>query len=154
MSYLSDNSRYTSYVQPDTSTVSNLDNIMPSWAQDRFKEVSRNFLSVFTKAPGKNNRYFGRVDTSLEFATLPTPNTKVYHLKYSDKQLSEMGSLMDKLMEYGVLQRPEDIGVTLIVVSPSLLVPKMEPGEYRLVTDFTSLNKHIVKFPSVFLVHC
>ena len=124
-------------------------NIMPNWARSGFLRVTREFPSVFSKAPGRYNGYYGRVNSAIEFASTPTPNSKVYLPSYSDKQLEEMGSLMDKLMSYGVLQRPEDIGITPVVVSPSLLVPKTEPGEYRLVTDFSGINKHIKKYPSV-----
>ena len=34
-------------------------------------------------------------------------------------------------------------------ISASLIVPKHEPGEYRVVTDFTGLNTHLKKIPSV-----
>ena len=62
--------------------------------------------------------------------------------------LSQIGDLMDKLISYGVLARPEDIGVVPEVVSPSLITPKSEQGEWRLVTDFSGLNKNIKKYPS------
>ena len=34
-------------------------------------------------------------------------------------------------------------------ISPSLLVPKAEPGQERLVSDFTNLNRFIKRYPSV-----
>ena len=55
---------------------------------------------------------------------------------------------MDRLMDFGVLQTPESVGVTPEFLSPSLIVPKNEEGEFRLVTDFSNLNKYIRKYPS------
>ena len=52
--------------------------------------------------------------------------------------------------EYGVLARPEDLGIVPLHVVPSMLVPKAEPGEYRVVSDFNSLNIHLKK-PEVVL---
>ena len=59
----------------------------------------------------------------------------------------ELAKKLDKLMLWGVLRRPEEIGVTVQYCSPSMIIPKSEPGEYRLVTDFSSFNKHIRKYP-------
>ena len=156
VSYPSDGSQYRAFADPDPPTepghpfiTLDPDNIMTESAKRQITEVSRQFAHIFTRRPGKYNGYYGKVSTAIEFASKPTPNTKVYIPQYSEKQLDAMGNLMDQLVSYGVLQRPEDIGITPIVVSPSLLVPKSDPGEYRLVTDFSSLNKHIRKFASV-----
>ena len=56
-----------------------------------------------------------------------------------------MGEKMDKLEEWGVLRKPEDIGVVPEFVLPSMLTPKNDGKEWRLVTDFTALNIHIKK---------
>ena len=55
---------------------------------------------------------------------------------------------MDTLEQWGVLIEPEKLGVSVEFVSPSLLVPKPEKGEYRVVTDFTSLNTYLKKVPN------
>ena len=47
---------------------------------------------------------------------------------------------MDLLESWGVLCEPEKLGVSVEFVSPSMLVPKPEKGEYRVVTDFSALN--------------
>ena len=52
--------------------------------------------------------------------------------------------------KFGVLAKPEDLGIVPIHVVPSMLVPKHEEGEYRVVSDFNSLNFHIKK-PEVIL---
>ena len=59
----------------------------------------------------------------------------------------ELGKKLDKLVEWGVLRRPEELGITVEYCSPSMIIPKAEKDEYRLVTDFSYLNKFILKFP-------
>ena len=56
---------------------------------------------------------------------------------------------MDKLENWGVLRKPEDLGIVPEFVLPSMLTPKTEKGEWRLVTDFTPLNIHIKKLEVV-----
>ena len=61
-----------------------------------------------------------------------------------------MADKMDELESWGVLAKPEDLGVVPKHVVPSMLVPKpSSPGEYRLVSDFTSLLPHIKKLETV-----
>ena len=134
--------------QPDPDIVLDPDGVMTPAERDRARQISREFHSLFTKRPGKYNGYYGRVSNSLQFSSPPTPNSKIYMPSYSDKQLEEMGRQMDTLIQYGVLQRPEDVGVTPVVVSPSMLVPKNDKGEFRVVTDLSRVNKHIKKLPS------
>ena len=147
--------KYVSFATPEPDPprepdiIVDPDGVMTPTERARAKAISSQYYQLFTKRPGKYNGYSGRVCNAIEFSSPPTPNTKVYLPSYSSKQLEEMGRLMDTLVNYGVLQRPEDIGVTPVVVSPSLLVPKNDAGEYRLVTDLSGLNKHIKKFPSI-----
>ena len=88
------------------------------------------------------------MDNTISFATPPVPNMKVYVPNYSKDMKQTMGDLIDKLISYGVLARLEDIGVVPELVSPSLITPKPDVGEWRLVTNFSGLNKSIKKYPS------
>ena len=63
--------------------------------------------------------------------------------------LKIMAEKINKLKEWGVLKKPEEIGVVQEFVLPSMLTPKSESGEWRLVTDFTALNIHIKKLQTV-----
>ena len=57
---------------------------------------------------------------------------------------------MDELLDIGVLVKPEDVGITPLFTSPSMLVPKPDSeGGWRFVTDFTQLNNYIRKTPAV-----
>ena len=60
-----------------------------------------------------------------------------------------MANLMDDLEDMGVLAKPEEVGVVPAFVVPSMLQPKPEKNEWRLVSDFTPLNIHIRKLETV-----
>ena len=98
--------------------------------------------------PGRYNNWSGRVDNSISFSEKPAPNHKVYQPKYSDRLKKLLAEKMDKLSDWGVLSFPDEVGVTCEYLSPSMLVPKQEKGEFRLVTDFASLNRYIKKPPT------
>ena len=125
------------------------DNVMPAEAKQEIRDISNEFAEIFTKAPGKYNGYYGRVNNTLNFATKPPPNRRVYQPQYSEEMKRKQAELMDKLYDFGVLRTPEEIGVSVETISPSLLVAKSEPGEYRLVTDLSNINIHIKKAPAV-----
>ena len=52
---------------------------------------------------------------------------------------------MDALDQWGVLVEPEKLGISVEYVFPSMIVPKPDSNEYRLVTDFSSLNLYLKK---------
>ena len=125
------------------------DNQLPSKWKDKFSTLCEEFDSIITPAPGKYNGYYGRVDNSLNFSSTPAP-IKARLPNYSHDKMVIQAREMDKMERYGVLDKPEDIGVVPLHVVPSMLVPKSEPGEYRAVSDLNSLNTHLRK-PEVIL---
>ena len=125
------------------------DNIMPDEEKLRFRKITNDFADIFTKQPGKYNGYYGRVNNTLNFATKPPPNRRVYQPQYSEEMKRKQAALMDTLYDYGVLRTPEEVGISVEVICPSLLVAKSTPGEYRLVTDLSNINSHIKKCPAV-----
>ena len=125
------------------------DNILSdSWKQ-RFKNLCAEFSHIITPRPGKYNGFYGNIDNSINFSSTPPPSIRAHLPKYSYDMMKIMGEKMDKLEEWGVLVRPEDIGVTPEFILPSMLMPKSEKDEWRLVTDFTALNIHIKKLETV-----
>ena len=62
-----------------------------------------------------------------------------------------MAEKMDQLESWGVLLEPEKAGVQVEFVSPSMLVPKPDKGEFRLVTDFSALNGYLKRVPNTSL---
>lgn len=119
-----------------------------SWKK-RFLNLCQTYSKIITPVPGKYNAAFGRVNTSINFSSIPPSNLKSYLPKYSHDMMKILGEKMDTLESWGVLRKPEDLGIIPEFVVPSLLVPKQEKGQWRIVTDFSSLNQHIKKLPAV-----
>ena len=117
--------------------------------RDKFKSLCIEYSDTINPNPGRYNGYFGNVDNSIDFLSTPPPSVKARLPQYSSEKLKIMGKLMDDLENMGVLAKPEDMGVAPAFVVPSLLTPKPEKGEWRLVSDFTPLNIHIRKFQTI-----
>ena len=125
------------------------DSCLTKEERNMFREVSYHYKEVFTPRPGKYNGYYGEVGNRLNFASIPAQKTRVYTPNYSPEMKKILAEKLDKLVEWGVLVRPEDYNIQVEVISSSLIVPKHEPGEYRVVTDFTGINTHLKKIPSL-----
>ena len=121
------------------------DNILSDTWKEKFLSICKKFSHVITPRPGRYNGFYGRVDNSINFATVPPPSIKARLPKYSQEMLKILGDKMDVLEKWGVLVKPEDIGVVPEFVLPSMLTPKTDSNDWRLVTDFTALNVHIRK---------
>ena len=106
--------KYFSFAKPEPDPprtpdiIIDPDGVLTPSQRLRAASISAEFYQLFTKRPGKYNGYYGRVANSLKFSSKPTPNSKVYLPNYSEKQLVEMGRLMDQLEDFGVLQRPAE----------------------------------------------
>ena len=143
----------SSSIQPDKSHLNDViidpDNQLSSEWKLKFKKVCEEFLDILNPRPGRYNGYYGNIDNSINFCSTPPPSIRAHLPKYSTDMMKIMGEKMDKMEEWGVLVKPEEIGVVPSFVVPSMLVPKPEKGEWRLVSDFTPLNIHIKKLPVV-----
>ena len=124
------------------------DKIMTDEERATFMDLCTRYKDIITPTPGRYNNRAGHVDNSINFSERPAPNHKVYQPKYSDEMKKLVADKMDKLEGWGVLTFPDKVGVTCEYLSPSMLVPKAEKGEFRLVTDFASLNRYIKKPPT------
>ena len=125
------------------------DGVMPKIWKTRFKQLCTEYSNVITPVPGRYNGAFGRTSTDINFTSTPPSNQKTYIPKYSHEMMTLLASKMDKLEQWGVLRKPEELGIVPEFVVPSMLTPKAEKNEFRLVTDFTSLNKYIKKLPTI-----
>ena len=124
------------------------DNVLSESEKSIFHELHKRFSSLFTPQPGRYNGYYGYIDNKLQFATQPPPNTKTRIPNYSPTMNNILAQKMDLLEQWGVLAEPEVMGVNVEYISPSMLVPKPDKGEFRLVTDFSSLNVYLKKVPN------
>ena len=102
------------------------DGQMPSSWKKRFINICESYSDIITPVPGKYNGAFGHVSTDINFTSVPPSNLKTYLPKYSHEMLKVLGSKMDDLEQWGVLRKPEDLGIVPEFVVPSLLVPKQE----------------------------
>ena len=125
------------------------DNLMSASWKRRFHSLCEKYSDIITPVPGKYNGAFGWTSTDINFSSKPPSVTKTYLPKYSHEMMHLLAEKMDTLERWGVLRKPEDLGIVPEFVVPSMLTPKTEPNQYRLVTDFTALNKFIKKLPTI-----
>ena len=126
------------------------DCLLCSTDKDKFIDLCNEYRDVIQYSPGTYNGAYGLVKNTVEFTNIPPPNNKCYIPRYSKNQMDLLAEKMDELLELGVLRKPEDLGVTPLFTSPSMLVPKPDPeGGWRFVTDFTQLNNYIRKMPTL-----
>ena len=124
------------------------DNILTEDQRKVFYKLNREFSHIFTPNPGRYNGSYGYIDNRLQFSAPSPPNSKTHIRNYAPKINDLLAEKMDILEEWGVLAEPESLGVSVEFVSPSLLVPKPEPNEFRVVTDFSSLNTYLKRVPN------
>lgn len=135
---------------PDLDKISvDPDNRLTKETQNKFHSINRKYTELFTTTPGRYSGKFGDVDTSLRFNSPPVQTKKVCIPNYSPDMKDQLAAKMNELIQAGVLMTPEEVGVSAEFISPSMLVPKAEKNSFRLVTDFTHLNKFIKRDASV-----
>ena len=96
-----------------------------SWRK-RFTNLCESYSEIITPRPGRYNGAFGRVSTDINFVSKPPANLKTYLPKYSTDMLRTLADKMDTLESWGVLRKPEDLGIIPEYVVPSMLTPKPE----------------------------
>ena len=74
--------------------------------RSRFKDICKEYTSVITPAPGKYSGYYGDSKTSINSASMPPPNMKVYTPNYSMGMNRILAEKMDQLYAFGDLRRP------------------------------------------------
>ena len=147
-----DPSQYVSHRDPELAKANHVDkikldpdNVLTREEKEQFRQLCSEFTDVLRPEPGRYNGYAGHVDNKINFLMPPAPNKVIYQQKLTEPMKKLLGEKMDKLRSFGVLRFPEEVGVTPEFVSPSMLLPKQEPGEWRLVTDLSGLNKFTKK---------
>ena len=131
--------------EPDIDSIEvDPDNQMPEAMRDKFHKVNKRYKHLFTKQPGRYSGFYGDSNTNLQFISPPVQTRKVATPSYNRDMLDKLAQKMDELRDDGILISPEKIGVSIQFMSPSMLVPKTgEDNQFRLVTDFTNLNRFI-----------
>ena len=123
------------------------DNQLDAEIKRKIEDICKQYSDIITPRPGRYNGAWGNSDTKIDFLKNPPENSRIYSPNYSPQLKEELAKKLDKLVQWGVLRRPEDIGVSVQFCSPCMVIPKAEPGEFRLVSDFSALNPMIRKYP-------
>ena len=151
-----DNFRYKKFGKKRDPKVSYLaetqvdpDNILSEHWKEKFKSLLKEYDQIIDPAPGKYNGKYGDSETLINFVDTPPPVEKVYTPNYSREMQKQLADKMDTLIDWGVLVRADDIGISVEHIAPSLLVPKTDGDGYRMVNDYSRLNNFIGKLPAV-----
>ena len=113
-----------------------------------FADILHSYNDIITEVPGRYNGYYGQVNCTLTLTGNPPPSIKPRLPNYSEDKLNVIAKKMDEMEKWGVIVKPETIGVVPTHVHPCILVPK-DDGKFRLVTDFRSIQSHIAQLPTV-----
>ena len=113
-----------------------------------FSNIIESYADIITERPGRYNGAFGQVTCSLTLTGTPPPSTRPRVPNYSQDKLDILAGIMQQMEDWGVLVKPETIGVVPTHIHPCILVPK-ENDKFRLVTDFRSIQGHIQQLPTV-----
>ena len=139
-------------VQGDPSVLDSVsidpDNRLSGEHRAMFGDIIHSFNDIITKVPGRYNGFYGQVNCALTLTANPPPSLKPRLPNYSDEKLNILAKLIDDMEEWGVVSKPEKIGVVPTHIHPCILVPK-DDGKYRLVTDFRSIQSHVRQMPTV-----
>ena len=112
---------------PDTDSIKvDPDNTMSPEMKKKFYDVNNKYKHLFTPTPGRYTGAFGDSDTSLQFTSPPVQTRKVCVPQYSPEMKMQLANRMDALIQHGILMTPEEVGVSIQFMSPSMLVPKNE----------------------------
>ena len=124
------------------------DSILTKEWKTVFTEILYDFTDILTEMPGRYNGYYGQVPCALTLTGTLPPSIKPRLPNYPDEKLRVMADLMDKMEQWGVLVKPETVGVFPTHVHPCILVPK-DNRSFRMVTDFRSIQQNILQLPTV-----
>ena len=134
---------------PDIGAISvDPDSQLSPAIRQEFHNVNKKYEFLFTNTPGRYTGAYGDVDSSLNFVQPPVQTRKVAVPNYNREMQEKLGAKMDELINAGILMTPEEVSVSIEFVSPSQLVPKLEAGKDRLVSDFTYLNRFLKRRPT------
>lgn len=123
------------------------DNILPKEFRDMFRDITLSYKDIISETPGRYNGFYGQVNCALTLSGTPPPSVKPRLPNYSEDKMRILADKMDEMEQWGVIVKPESIGVVPTHVHPCILVPK-EDGKFRLVTDFRSIQSHVLPLPT------
>ena len=139
-------------VQPPPSWFSDVvsvdpDNMLSSEQREAFVQANREFDNRFNPRYGRYNGNSGPYKANLVFGPVLPPPSKPCLPFYNQGDLQSLQAKADELEDFGVLAKPEDVGVDVLHASPSFLTKKSD-GSWRFVTSFVQLGQFVKVPPS------
>ena len=120
----------------------NPDNLLHPSIQNQFRELLIQYDRVFDPAITGYNSAIGPFQARVNMGSVePPPQRKGRLPLYGRDKLTELQQKFDELENFGVLQRPEDLGIAVEYLNPSFLMKKPNGG-YRLITVFTDVSRY------------
>ena len=116
--------------------------------KNAFSDLHLSYDSIFEDVIGRYNDESGKVRARINIGSSKPPTRKIRVPTYCKNNLDALQDKFDELEGDGVVRRPEDVDVEIEHVSPSFLVRKAN-GEFRLVTNFTSLTDFCKTLPTI-----
>lgn len=95
-------------------------------------------------------KYEGSFESVLNMGPTQPPRRKGRLSQYGRDKLVGLQDKFDDPEKQGVFKRPEDVGVSVEYLNPSLLVKKSSGG-FRLVTSFREVDQYSKPQPSLLI---
>ena len=87
------------------------DNLLSQEYKQCFASILGQFEDIITERPGRYNGSFGQVSCTVNMTNEPPPSIKPRLPNYSDEKLQIIAAIMDDMEKWGVLVKPEQLGV-------------------------------------------
>ena len=95
------------------------DNVMSKEWKAKFRKLCESYSDIINYRPARYNGFYGDVDNSIDFSSIPPVKKKIYTPKYSDKMNQILANKMDQLEQ--VLQCRKKAPAPYTEVQPCLL---------------------------------
>lgn len=124
------------------------DNLLSLTLKEKFKEVHREYDTVFSPSIKCYNGAMGPIEAVVNIGPVQPPQRKGRLPQYDRGRLVELQNKFDEFEKLGIFARPEDLGVVVEYLNPSFLVKKAS-GDFRLVTAFSDVGRYSKPQPSL-----
>ena len=124
------------------------DGILSDATKDKFRQANLAYDDVFRPSITKYNGASGKIESVVNMGPTLPPQRKGRVPQYNRNTLVELQDKCDNLETYGVLAKPEEVGVTVEYLNPSFLIRKPNGGS-RLVTSFGEVGQYSKPQPSL-----
>jgi hypothetical protein len=127
----------------------NPDGVLTSEETAKFNSLLQQYDEVFNPKISRYNQKSGQCFVEVNMGPNPPPQHKGRVPFYGRNNLVELQEKFDVLVDKGVFQRPQDIGVTVENLNTTFLVKKRDSEDKRMVTDFASIADYCRPTPTL-----